>query len=113
MERRARERAEQAPAEGRGLGAGLRAATDRGGPEGSLAPGCLHRGCVQGPLGLGDDPHLLGAESAVTSLEGLGDRRCAQAAIARPRMANVTAPPQAQGVVPVGPELVNDGGALL
>ena len=51
MERRARELAEQALAEGASLGAEPRASARRCGPEGSLAAGCLHRGCVQGPLG--------------------------------------------------------------
>jgi len=63
---------------------------------------------------LGADPRPLGPESAVTTLEGLGHRRSAQAAVARAlRLANGTAPPPAQGVVPAGPELVTEGGALL
>ena len=63
---------------------------------------------------LGADPRPLGAENAVTTLEGLGHRRSAQAAAARAlRLANRTAPSPAQSVVPAGPELVNEGGALL
>ena len=53
---------------------------------------------------LGADPRPLGPEGAVTTLEGLAHRRCAQAAVARAvRLANVAAPPPAQGVVPAGP----------
>ena len=51
MERRARELAEQALAEGQAWVQEPRAGAHRGGPEGSLATGCVHRGCVQGPLG--------------------------------------------------------------
>ena len=114
MERRARERAEQALAEGRAW-------------VGFLGPAPVEAGRREAWLGavstvaafrdrweLGDDPHLLGAESAFTSVEGLGHRRCAQAAVARAlRLANAAAPPPSPGAVPAGPELVTEGGALL
>ena len=48
---------------------------------------------------LGPDPRPLGLESAVTTLEGLGHRRGAQAAVARAlKLANATAPPSARSV---------------
>ncbi len=63
---------------------------------------------------LGADSRPLGPEGAVTTLEGLAHRRSAHAAIARAlKLANMTAAPPAQGVVPAGPELVTEGGASL
>ena len=63
---------------------------------------------------LGADPRPLGLESAVTTLEGLGHRRSAQAAAGRAlKLANRTAPSPAQSVVSAGPEFMTEGGALL
>jgi hypothetical protein len=114
MERRARERAEQALAEGRAWAQGFGPPPTEAGRREAWLRAVSTVAAFRDRWELGDDPHLLGAESAVTSLEGLGHRSYAQAAVAHAlRLANVTAPPQAQGVVPVGPELVNEGGALL
>ena len=114
MERRARELAEQALAEGRAWVGSLGPAPIEPGRREAWLRAVSTVAAFRDRWELGDDPHLLGPESAVTSLEGLGHRRCAQAAVARAlRLANVTAPPPAQGVVPARPELVNEGGALL
>jgi hypothetical protein len=114
MERRARERAEQALAEGRAWVGRLGPAPIEPGRREAWLRAVSTVAAFRDRWELGDDPHLLGPESAVTSLEGLGYRRCAQAAVARAlRLAHVTAPPPAQGVVAARPELVNEGGALL
>ncbi len=114
MERRARELAEQALAEGRAWARRLGPAPIDAGRREAWLRAVSTVAAFRDRWELGADPHLLGAESAVTSLEMLGHRRCAQAAVARAlRLARVTAPPPDQGVVPAGPEFVKEGGALL
>ena len=114
MERRARELAEQALAEGRAWVQGFGPAPIEAGRREAWLRAVSTVAAFRDRWELGADPRPLGPESAVTTLEGLAHRRSAQAAVARAlKLANVTAPPPAQGVVPAGPELVTEGGALL
>ena len=114
MERRARELAEQALAEGQAWARSLGPGTAEAGRKEAWLRAVSTVAAFRDRWEIGADPRPLGAESAVTTLEGLVHRRSAQAAAGRAlKLANVTAPPPAQGVVPAGPELVTEGGALL
>ena len=111
---RARGLAEQAPAEGRAWVQSFGPAPVEAGRREAWLRAVSTVAAFRDRWELGADPRPLGPESAVTTQEGLGHRRSAEAAIARAlKLANGAAPPPAQGVVPAGPELVTEGGALL
>jgi hypothetical protein len=114
MERRARELADQALAEGRAWARNLGPAPIEAGRREVWLQAVSTVAGFRDRWELGADPRPLGLETSVTTLERLGHRRSAQAALARAlKLANVTAPPPAPGAVPAGPELVTERGALL
>ena len=114
MERRARELADQALAEGRAWVRSLGPAPIEAGRREAWLRAVSTVAAFRDRWELGADPRPLGLKPAVTTLEGLGHRRSAQAAVARAlKLAHGTAPPPAQGAVPAGPELVTERGALL
>ncbi len=99
MERRARELAEQAVAEGRAWRQSLGPAPVEAGRRDAWLQAVSTVAAFRDRWELGPDPRPLGLESAVTTLEGLGHRRGAQAAVARAlKLANATAPPSARSV---------------
>ncbi len=114
MERRARELAEQALREGQAWARSLGPEPSEGDRREAWLRAVSTVAAFRERWELDPDPRPLGAENTVTSLEALGQRRSAEAAAACAlRLANRTALSPAQSVVPAGPELVNEGGALL
>jgi hypothetical protein len=114
MERRARGLAEQALAEGRAWTRSLGPAPTEADRREAWLRAVSTVAAFRDRWELGADPRPLGPEGAVTTLEGLAHRRSAQAAAGRAlRLANGAAPPPTHGVVPTGPELVNQRGPSL
>jgi hypothetical protein len=114
MERRARELAEQALAEGQAWAQSFEPAPTEAGRREAWFQAVSTVAAFRDRWELGADPRPLGPESAVTTLEGLAHRRSAQVAAGRAlRLANRTAPPPAEGAVPASSELVNQGGPSL
>ncbi len=114
MERRARELAEQALAEGRAWAQSLGPPPADAGRREAWLRAVSTVAAFRDRWEFGTDPRPLGPEGAVTTLEGLAHRRSAKAAAGRAiRLANWTEPPPVPGVVPANPELVAERGALL